>query len=124
MPYVFSTATNNTVYVEYGEPVAGGLPPVKRRVTINGGANLPTKLLVTPQGVATKITDDEAAFLRTNKAFIRHSNAGFMKLQNGAIIGDAQAKAGKVAADMTAKDKSAPKTAADFKDKVTTGAIA
>jgi hypothetical protein len=117
MAYVFSTATNDTVYADYEPSPPGGPNKIARRLEIKGGANLADspKTLMTPLGVATKISEEDAAWLASHPSFIRHAAAGFMTLRKG------NADPAKVAKDMTAKDGSAPKTAADFTGKVSTG---
>jgi len=120
MPFVYSTSTNNTDYVEYGASPPGGRPPVIRRVTVNGRANVPdsAKTLYTPSSVGTEISQEDADWLSQHEAFERHVKAGFM------ILSKAKTAPAKVAAGMKAKDGSAPKTPADFETAPKTGAIA
>jgi hypothetical protein len=112
MPYVCSTGTNDTCYCEY-TPGGGDLPVLKRQVLIKGGANRGGKHLVTPQGIVTSVSDEDLAFLKTNKAFLRHMERGFVTI----IEQKKEPDADKVAKDMTPKDGSAPKTADDYGDK-------
>lgn len=109
MPYVYSTNSTSVGYTEYrpGQG-AGGLPTPIRTVVVKGGANVANKNLVTPYGVATRVSDDDAAFLSTNADFIRHRKAGFVRIDDRKMDPEVPA------ADMEARDGSAPLVDADF----------
>lgn len=113
MPYVFSTLTADQLYTTYHKPIAEGAPPnVDKQVFIKGGANLINKVLVTPRGVPTEITDEQKKILLSCYAFLEHKKNGFVSIE------DKKADADDVAANLTPKDVSAPLTASDFpKDK-------
>lgn len=116
--FVFSTATTSVSFVEYGEARPNRFPEVKRRVTILGGANVPAKTLVTPRGVVTAVSEDEAAFLATNRNFAKMMANGFMTLASD----DKDLE--RALLDMKPKDRCAPKVAADFVKPPKVGAAA
>jgi len=109
MPYIFSTATNSTTYNVY-EKTGNNLNASKKRITINGGHGRINKSLITPQGVATQVTDEELAVLEANPTFKRHVERGYLR------VSKAKADAEKVSSDMTQRDKSAQLVDGDFKD--------
>ena len=110
MPYVYSTATSDIRYTEYHKgPATESSARLKRTLLIKGGANLAplTGLLITPKGVATKVTDEELDFLNSLESFKRHLTAGFM------FVDKAEKDPNKVAAaGMASQDRSAPITPA------------
>lgn len=112
MPYVFSTATNATSYIQYKPDTdkTSGFSEVLRKVTIKGGHGVATKNLITPKGVATKVTEDELEFLLENEAFQRHMRAGFVSYDKN------KADPEKKAANMAKRDGCAPLTPDDFKE--------
>lgn len=114
MPTIVSTASNPGRYVEY-EHLPNGLHRIKRSVQINGGAGVMQKRgLVTSLGVTTIVTDDELKFLKTNSAFLRHIDAGFLKIVTGnprLVDGNSVAK------DMEPRDGASPLMVQDFPDK-------
>lgn len=81
---------------------------VVKSVLVKGGAHLASSLgdgLVTPRGVATQITDEEAEFLKTVPLFITHEKNGFVLIDSAQKDADAVAKA-----NLADNDKSKPKT--------------
>lgn len=109
MPYVYSTLSSNVNYAFYER---GGDVPVKtRQVIVRGGTGVINNNFVTPEGVATMITDEEAELLRTNSVFKMHEKNGFVKIDSE------KKKIAKAVSDLESKDKGAQKTAADFKRK-------
>ena len=108
--YIFSTSTANQKYPIYRDTGDKGLSVIKSYVLIHGGANLPSKVLVTPKGVMTSITDDEWDRLQKSSSFQKHRKRGFLTVE------DAPTDADEVAGDMESRDKSAPMTRADFED--------
>ena len=79
MPYITSTATCGTDYAVYRR-TESGVFVTERVVSINGGANCANKVFVTPEAVATKVTDEELELLMQNPEFQRHLKAGFLKI--------------------------------------------
>ena len=114
MPFIFSTATNDTIYTEYEKVGEGGLPTIIRRVVVKGGANLADKKLITPKGVVTNVSDDDIEWLKAHASFQRHVNKGFIS------VSATKEDPAKVAANMTAKDKAAPTTPETFGEKAPT----
>lgn len=109
MPWVYSTATNDTQYREYGPPRKSAPPVVKRKVLIKGGANRPAfRTLVTPYGVGTEVTEEELAFLESNKSFQRHKDAGYVSVTAKKVDPE------RPAANMEKRDGAAPFVEADF----------
>jgi hypothetical protein len=107
--YVYSTLTAGQEYTGWIKG-AGDLPRRAHSVKIDGGANLYNKRLITPLGVVTEISENDAAFLRQNKIFQTHEKRGFVKID--AKKRDVEA----VVADMEHRDQSAPDTPQDFVD--------
>ncbi len=108
MPYVYSTLTNGNEYAEY-EPGGADIPVLKKKVEIKGGANVANKKsLITPLGVATRVSDEDLEFLKNHPEFQRHMKAGYIS------IGKTNADPEKFASNMKGPDESAPLTPADF----------
>jgi hypothetical protein len=108
MKYVYSTSSTNFAYGGYSKAPKGSLPTIERRIVIRGGSNVMNANFMTPIGVMTKVSDEEAEYLMADKHFLRHMEAGFVK------ISDKNHDPEAVAADMESRDKSAPLTPADF----------
>jgi hypothetical protein len=117
--YVYSTVSTNVSFVLWSEPRPNRYPSMLRKVNILGGANVAqgghNKGLWTPKGVATPVSDADLEFLNADAKFQEMVRKGFMS------IGFDERDADKAAGDMCAKDKSAPKTPADFTGKVGRG---
>lgn len=77
-------------------------------IRISGKANVANTKIITPSGIATKVTAEDFAALKGNHVFALHMENGFITVSEGK--GDAE----KVAADMTTRDKSAPDTENDM----------
>lgn len=121
--YVYSTASCDNSYAIY-EPLKNGdsIHKVKKvngkplKMLIKGGSNVADKNLVTPYGVVTEVESDLFEALEQNSAFQRHIKNGYI-----AVSKTRKEKEKVVAKDMEKKDKSAPKTDDDFKQKAETG---
>lgn len=100
--YVYSTLTNSQAYSAFGDPVERGIKPVIGRVVIEGGANLTNKLLVTPRGMVTPVTDAQMKILKASPMFNRHLKAGYIHVEEKRV------KAEKVAGDMQTDYASSP----------------
>ncbi len=105
---VFSTLGNDNRYGPY-EPGGADLPSRNTTVLINGGAGVANDRIITPQGVATHITEEQEAILRADPVFILHEKNGFLKVSKRADDPD------EVAKDMNPNDKGKPLLPADFK---------
>lgn len=108
MPYVYSTASTHVKYTQYGEAPQGARRPVVREVVVKGGANVANKHLITPLGVRTDVSNEDAAFLAMDANFIRHQKAGFVRLTDHKVDPEV------VAADLTSRDGSSPLVEADY----------
>ena len=106
--YVYSRISTDVSYGDYAPAPDGAVPKLARFVAIKGGAGVANKNIVTPMGVATQVSDDEAKFLSSNPDFLRHMERGFVTIR------DKKADVDVVAADMGALDKSSPLTDADY----------
>ena len=84
MPYVASTLASDQNYTAWDKAIPAGAKvsrpaiPLKS-VLVNGGANVANKI-TTPQGVITKISDDDAEFLKSHRAFKEHEARGHVKI--------------------------------------------
>lgn len=105
--FVFSTLTSAVNYNVYAKN-APDMPRIERTITIEGGANLTNKNLMTPRGVATSIDAEDLAALEENTIFQMHRKNGFI------TISESEGNADSVAADMTDRDASAPLVDGDF----------
>ena len=90
--YIYSTLSSSVNY-----EVEGG-----RNILIAGGANIPDKHFLTPQGVVTTVTEDGLAQLKKNRVFELHNKNGFIKWHGKKMEVEA------VVADMQGADDSAP----------------
>ena len=106
MPYITSTATCGTDYAVYRK-TESGVFVTEKVVSINDGANCANKVFVTPEAVATKVTDEELELLMNNPEFIRHLKAGFLKITK--VMKEENNKG------LQEEDKSAPLTPAKCK---------
>jgi hypothetical protein len=95
--YVYSTLSSSVVY-----EVDGG-----KQILIAGGANVPDKHFLTPQGVVTKVTDSELAQLKKNRIFELHHKNGFLRWEEKKV------EVEQVVTQMQGADDSAPDTEAD-----------
>lgn len=107
--YVYSTLSSD---VNYTNHIKGGadMPQALPAVHIKGGAGVANDRFVTPRGVATEITEQQAEYLRSNPVFNLHEANGYVQ------ISDAHVDADKAAADMTGRDNSAPIVPQDLPD--------
>jgi hypothetical protein len=105
MPYITTTATCGTDYTLYEKTDAGVVVPVKT-ISIKGGANCINKLYVTPNSVATKVSDEDYELLKNHPEFVRHVKNGFIKVTK--IMKEENNK------DLVKEDKSAQLTPAKY----------
>lgn len=104
--YVFSTLACDQLYTNWQVSSITGQDPIHvGHVLVKGGAGIAnSRTLVTPQGVATEVTDEQLALLEQNEDFKRHKSGGYIRVEARSKDVD------KVAADMSAGDKSRPYT--------------
>lgn len=108
MPYITTTATCGTDYTLYKTTDAGVVIPVKT-ISIKGGANCINKLYVTPNSVATKVSEEDYELLKNHPEFIRHVKNGFIKVTK--IMKEENNK------DLIKEDKSAQLTPEKYEKK-------
>jgi len=108
--YVYSTLANDQKYIDWKKGGADVHIPV-HSVLVRGGAGVMNKRIITPLGVATEISEQDAAFLERNPLFMIHAQKGFVKIERR------RADPEKMAADMNRADPSGPKTSSDYADK-------
>lgn len=107
--YVYSTLACDMAYTNHqdgGADMPIDLPPVY----VKGGAGVANDRLITPRGVVTEVTEQEAEYLRANKVFQLHEKNGFVMISEGKKDPE------KVAADMTGRDQSAPVVPDDMRE--------
>jgi len=81
---------------------------VEHEVRIEGGANLADKNVITPRGVMTAISDDDAELLKDHPVYKMHNANGFVTIE------DRKFDIERVVSDLTSKDASAPLVPEDF----------
>ena len=110
MRHVYSRLANSVTYTSYSKG-GGDIPRIEKKVLVNGGAGIASKNLVTPQGVVTTVSDEDAEFLENDHHFRNHQKNGFV------TISDKKHEVEKVVADMgEVADESSPLTPADYHD--------
>lgn len=95
--YVYSTLSASVQY-----DIDGG-----KQILIAGGANIPDKHFLTPQGVVTKVTAEDLAGLKKNRVFELHHKNGFLRWE------DKKQEIEQVVSGMQGADDSAPDTETD-----------
>lgn len=106
--FVYSTLASGVDYHIYGKAAEGMPAHRERTITINGGAGIANKNLITPQGVVTEVTEEELSALENHSLFLLHKKNGHMTVQR------VKADVEKVVADMNTQDPSKPMTPADY----------
>jgi len=114
MPYITSTMSASVSYATYKQ-TAGGLPVIDKEIVIEGGANVMSKkLMVTPNGVVTKVTDEELELLEQHPLFKIHKQNGYVRVSKS----NPQEDVAKVdTGDMEQKDASAQRVDSDYTKK-------
>lgn len=107
MPYVYSTLAAPQEYTEW-QRKEDGKTVESRSVHIDGGHGIMNRNFMTPQGVATQVSDDDLAFLQTVNAFNEHVRLGFIAIEAR------KADEGKVVRNMKSRDGSAQITPDDY----------
>lgn len=105
--FIYSTLSADQEYTHYVQG-GGDLPVAAGSVFVKGGANVADKRLLTPQGVVTRVTDEQLAFLETNEVFQLHKKNGFIRVSSKREDPEV------VAADMTTRSPDAPLVDNDF----------
>lgn len=107
MSYIISTLSNNVSYAIY-EKSGGGLPVLRKTIEIKGGANVINRSLLTLDGVATSVSEEDLKLLKDHPVFKQHLEGGFVKIQSSSEV---------KTSDLTEKDLSAQLVAKDFSKK-------
>lgn len=110
MHYVFSTLTSDNRYAFYADGGAD-MKVQERTILIKGGTGIANDRLITPLGVATEVTAEEAEALKAHPLFQLHQKNGFV------VIQDKKGDPEKVASGMEIADGSAPLTPSKYKRK-------
>lgn len=110
MQYVASTLAAPTEYTGW-RTTGNDVPQREHSVTVQGGAGVATKHFITPHGVITNVSDEDAEFLRAHTMFQFHEKGGYVQ-----ILDRKPEDADAVAADMQGNDPGAPLTEADYQD--------
>lgn len=105
--FIYSTLSASQKYTRYKEG-PGGLPIAVGHVFVVGGANVADKRLITPKGTVTRVTAEQFEQLKEDQVFQIHVENGYITHST------AKEDADVVAADLTAKDESAPLTPSDY----------
>lgn len=79
MPYILSRLANSQIYTNYAKGVGDNMNIPVESVEIKGGADVTDKNLVTPEGVITKVTNEQLEVLKANKGFQQHLEGGYVK---------------------------------------------
>lgn len=125
MKYILSTLTNPFIFVKYGEPQPGGIPPMLRRIKIAGGANRPSLRgfgemstdnegvpMWTPRGMVSPVSDEDFEWLQENQGFKNFLQAGLMKMTDR-DPGNNHDRIAKLTSDMAKRDSMSPITPDD-----------
>ena len=134
--YVLSTMTDSVSYVNYNyigdaNSKAGQLPMVRDKVTILGGANLPSmksgfgdmtqngegQPMWTASGVVTPVSDEKYELIKDHWLFKKHQEGGHVKVLNKDITDNHKAVKREIS-DMEKRDKAAQLTPETLKMKV------
>lgn len=108
MPYIYSTLSAPVKITFYRDE--GGKHPVSyHAVMIPGGANIASKHLITPKGVASHVTESDLELLETHPNFQIMKTNGFIKIDK-----KKSEDLDKAVKDLAPKDRSAPKTPEDY----------
>lgn len=107
--HVFSTLSTGVDYTKW--ETQPGVSTALRRVTVRGGAGVATQgngpNIITPKGVRTEVSDEDAEFLASHELFQLHQKGGHVKIEKIARDPD------KVADNMDTDKGGQPKTPAD-----------
>lgn len=113
MPYILSKLSSDVNYAVYKD-VPGGKKEVAKIINVKGKASVTDpRTLLMPNGVATKVTDEELKLLEANPIFKRHKANGHVSISKTESKHEAT-EAAEEAKDLQA-DASRQQTEADFK---------
>lgn len=78
MPYILSKLANTQIYTQYAKDVSNNINVVTEQVEVKGGSDVTNKNLITPNGVVTKVTNNQLEILKANKDFQKHLERGYV----------------------------------------------
>lgn len=105
--YVYSTLACDTAYAVW-QKGGGDLPIMERTILVKGGAGVANDRLITPNGVATEISEADFDVLKENKVFQKHVEGGYISFDKKKVDADV------AAVDMEHRDVSAPIVPGDY----------
>lgn len=105
--YVYSTLANSQHYTDYKHG-PHDMPIKEHSVFVKGGTGIASKHLITPRGVVTEVSEEDAQFLERNHHFQEHAKRGFVSIERTYVEPE------KAASDMDLNDPSAPLTPSDY----------
>ena len=103
MKYVISKLTASQDYNFYSV-TEGGRNQLTCTIHVNGGTNLADRHFITPDGVITEVSDEQAERLKTHSVFQLHEKNGFVKIVTS------ESNAEKAKKELEEEDKSSPMT--------------
>lgn len=108
---VYSTMSTDVDYTFWGVHNAAAIALTQEfSIRINGKANIADKVLHTPRGAVTNVTDEEADLLESHPIFRQHLKNGFVAIEAR------NANIDQVLDDMVPRDESAPLEPGDLDD--------
>lgn len=109
--FVYSSASNDTVFTGGYRRKAGGIGTPIHRIVIKGGANVYSKKFQTRSAVETEITAEQLELLQADPRFVKHVKDGFF------VVTSSREDADEMATKLKAKkDKSAQLTKDDYEE--------
>lgn len=106
--YVYSTMSQDVSYPIWSD---GEVKRVVEHIVINGGTGVVDKRLYTPNGVVTKVTQEQLAHLKNDRVFKLHEKNGFVKVSEENVNPEKVATEG-----MELRDQSAQLVPEDFEN--------
>ena len=108
MKYVASMLATSMNYVLFGA-AANDMPQRRMNIHVEGGTGVANRNTITPHGVVTAISDEQAEALEHIELFRIHRKNGFVQ-----ILDENPGAPERVAGDMNPGDPGAPLTPSDY----------
>lgn len=105
--FVVATLASPTLYT--GWVKNNGVNMVEKQVLVQGGAGVARgggAQVITPKGIQTEVSDEDAAWLKDHPHFVAHRKGGFVEIHDRSQVPDRRAEG-------MATDASGPKTDKD-----------
>ena len=106
--YVYSTLTADTAFTGWKKIGEDKVPEKDGVVLVKGGTGVANRHFLTPHGVVTGVSTEEAEFLMAHPLFQQQEKDGFVKIEKAKVDPEV------VAADMKLRDGSSPLVPEDF----------